>query len=251
MNCIIWNCRGASKPSFQKRVKELVHNHNPAILVVMETRVGGNRAREITESLPFDEAIRSDAIGFAGGVWVLWNSDRVDVAHLASTEQEIHCTVKVRTSNVIWLLSAVYASPRSAERHILWNNLMKVAELHNMSWVIAGDFNEPLLNDDKFGGRAVSTQNTTIKSTLEAILVGIFPILVHNPKSNVLIRWPCMEPNNASLTLTIVAFRILVLLKNETWNLCFVNKGLLLLHHKYKHEHELEQVLWLSHHVEP
>ncbi|KAK4568709.1 hypothetical protein RGQ29_004207 [Quercus rubra] len=33
-----------------------------------------------------------------------------------------------------------------------------------------------------------------------------------------------MEPNNASLTLTVVAFRILVLLKNETWNLCFVNK---------------------------
>ncbi|XP_075640271.1 uncharacterized protein LOC142612023 [Castanea sativa] len=62
-------------------------------------------------------------------------------------------TVKIRISNVIWLFSAVYASPRSAERHILWNNLMKVADFHNMPWVIAGDLNEPLANDDKFGGR--------------------------------------------------------------------------------------------------
>ena len=125
MDSIIWNCRGASKPSFQKRVREMVQKHNPAILVVMETHVGGNRVREITERLHFDGAIRSDAVGFASGIWVLWNSDRVNVAHLASTEQEIHFTVKVRISNVIWLFSTVYASPRYAERHILWNNLIK------------------------------------------------------------------------------------------------------------------------------
>ena len=128
----------------------------------METRVGGNRAREITKRLPFDGAIRSDAVGFTGGIWVLWNSNRVDVAHLANTEQEIHFTVKVRISNVIWLFSAVYTSPSCAERHILWNNLMKVADLHNRPWVIAWDFNETLVNDDKFGGRAVSVNSSLL-----------------------------------------------------------------------------------------
>ena len=128
----------------------------------METRVGGNRAREITKRLPFDGAIHSDAVGFTGGIWVLWNSNRVDVAHLANTEQEIHFTVKVRISNVIWLFSAVYTSPSCAERHILWNNLMKGADLHNRPWVIAWDFNETLVNDDKFGGRAVSVNSSLL-----------------------------------------------------------------------------------------
>ena len=123
---------GASKPSFQNRVRELVQNHNPEILVVMETRAGGNRAREITERLPFDGVIHTDTIGYDDGLWVLWNSNRVDVSHLFSTKQEIHFTVKVRISNVIWLSSAMYASPRSTKWHILWNNLMKVADLHNM-----------------------------------------------------------------------------------------------------------------------
>ena len=56
----------------------------------------------------------------------------------------------------------MYASPRCAERHILWNNLMKVADLHNMPWVIAGDFNELLVNDDKFGGRVVSVNSSLL-----------------------------------------------------------------------------------------
>ena len=53
------------------------------------------------------------------------------------------------------MFTAIYASLRAAERNILWNNLIKVAEMHNMPLVLAGDFNEPLMEDDKFGGRAV------------------------------------------------------------------------------------------------
>ena len=66
MNVIIWNCRGALKPNFQNHVRELVCNHNPAILVVMETHVGRERAREITNRLPFENVIHTDIIGFAG-----------------------------------------------------------------------------------------------------------------------------------------------------------------------------------------
>uniref|UniRef100_A0A7N2LFW7 DUF4283 domain-containing protein n=1 Tax=Quercus lobata TaxID=97700 RepID=A0A7N2LFW7_QUELO len=148
----------ALKPSFKKRVGDLVQNHNPDILVVMETCVEGDKTREITNLLPFDGAIHTDTIGYAGGLWVLWNVDRVEIALLSRTEQEIHAEVKVRFTNVSWLLSAVYASPRNAERQVLWINLMSVANLHNMPWVIAGDFNEPLLSEDKFGSRALEDE---------------------------------------------------------------------------------------------
>ena len=57
---------------------------------------------------------------------------------------------------------AIYASPRSAERHILGNSLIKVAKLHDMPWVLAGDFNEPLTGEDKFGGRPVSVNRSLL-----------------------------------------------------------------------------------------
>ena len=38
----------------------------------------------------------------------------------------------------------------------MWENLTKVVELHKLPWVIAGDFNEPLIDEDKFEGRGVN-----------------------------------------------------------------------------------------------
>ena len=162
MNMIIWNCRGALKPPFQSHVRELVQYHDPAILVLTETKIGGDRAKEISSRLPFDEAFHTDTIGYADGLWMLWNSNRVEVSILSSTEQEIHAIVKVLNSNLSWLFTVVYASPRTAERHILWENLNKVAELHNMPWVLAGDFNEPLLIRINLGGRAVSVNGSLL-----------------------------------------------------------------------------------------
>ena len=88
MNVIILNCRGALKPSFKIHVGELVQSYNPAILVVIETRVGGDRAREITDSLPFDGAFHTETIGYVGGLWVLWNADKVDVALLSKLSRK-------------------------------------------------------------------------------------------------------------------------------------------------------------------
>ena len=76
-----------------------MQSHNRAILVVMETRVGGDKAKEITDSLPFDGAFHTETIGYAGGLWVSWNADKVDLALLSSTEQEIHAEVKVPFTN--------------------------------------------------------------------------------------------------------------------------------------------------------
>ena len=130
MNIIIWNSRGVLKPNFQHHVSELARRHNPAILVVMETKLGGARVKEITDRLPFDGAIHTETIGFAGGLWLLWNADLVEVVQLAKTEQEIHVEihveVKVLATNLSWIFSAVYASPREVERNILWENLIKV-----------------------------------------------------------------------------------------------------------------------------
>lgn len=98
----------------------------------METRIGGDKAREIIDMLPFDGTIQLETIGYASGLWMLWNSDRVEIMTLANTEQEIHTVVKVRNSIYSWLFTAIYASSRTAERHVLWDNLIKVTEMHNM-----------------------------------------------------------------------------------------------------------------------
>lgn len=81
-----------------------------------------------------------------------WKKDEAEIELLASTEQEIHATVKVRSSGLSWFISAIYASPRLVERRIVWANLSKIAKLHNQPWLMLDDFNEVLNSEDKFGG---------------------------------------------------------------------------------------------------
>ena len=40
MNILIWNCKGELNPDFKRRIFEMVINHNAAIMVITETRVG-------------------------------------------------------------------------------------------------------------------------------------------------------------------------------------------------------------------
>ena len=62
----------------------------------------------------------------------------------------LYVKIKIR------MFFAIYASPRYAERQCLWDNLSSIANLHSLPWAIAGDFNEILMSDDKFGGRIVN-----------------------------------------------------------------------------------------------
>ena len=124
-------------------------------MIIMETKVCGDRAGRIVDRLPMDGANIANSIGLSGGLWLLWDSSQVEVVELSSTEQEIHATVS-SSSKPLWLLSAIYGSPRFEERCLLWENLNSVAKLHAIPCVITGDFNKVLMGDDKFGGRPVN-----------------------------------------------------------------------------------------------
>lgn len=74
------------KPQFKKTVMDLVEWHTPILMVITETRLSGARAMEIIEILPFNGFVVVDTIGFAGGIWLLWRTDQVQVDVLESTE---------------------------------------------------------------------------------------------------------------------------------------------------------------------
>ena len=93
---------------FKRRVMEMVVDH-----------FDGDRVVKIVEALPFDGFFATETISYAGGLWLLWKKEEVDVFVLSTTEQEIHATVKVRNSDLSWLISPIYASLRLAKRKLL------------------------------------------------------------------------------------------------------------------------------------
>ncbi|XP_023877886.1 uncharacterized protein LOC111990333 [Quercus suber] len=84
---------GANKPNFSNNVSDMIRRHCPAIMIISETKLYGIRAQNIIDRLPFDGAIVTNSFGRSGGLWLLWDSDQVEVSELSSTEQEIRALV--------------------------------------------------------------------------------------------------------------------------------------------------------------
>ena len=86
INMLIWNFWGAIRPTFCNVVSDMIRRHFPAIMIIIETKVSVDRAKEIIDRHPLDGVIFTNSIGLYGGLWVLWDIVQVELAELSSTE---------------------------------------------------------------------------------------------------------------------------------------------------------------------
>lgn len=131
-------------------MNDLVRVYNPVNMVLMETRVSGAQVAVVMNWIGFDKVLRMDAIGFSGGIWLFWRSERVEIELLSTTRQCMDVLVKQNTM-IPWLFTAVYASPNIACRDALWDYILDVSRMHNFPWLIGGDLNEIASVEEKRG----------------------------------------------------------------------------------------------------
>ncbi|XP_028775146.1 uncharacterized protein LOC114732008 [Neltuma alba] len=152
MKFLIWNSKGATSKGFVAALKSLKSSYRLDVVAILEPRVSGVVADRIIRSWGFRNSRRVEAEGFSGGIWLLWDSDEVQVENVVKDEQFIHC--KVRDGEEECLLIAVYGSPNEQKRQHLWGKLKMLVDKINEPWMVVGDFNDiksPL--EQKGGGR--------------------------------------------------------------------------------------------------
>ena len=125
MKILLGNYRGADNCNFRRNFANLNRVHRLDITVIIETRISGHRAKAVSPSLGFDSVCHSDATGFQGGIWVLWNDNNISLDILSMIEQSINAFVLVSPVNPSssWLFSTIYASPDFNKRLTLWEEL--------------------------------------------------------------------------------------------------------------------------------
>ncbi|XP_019170452.1 PREDICTED: uncharacterized protein LOC109166023 [Ipomoea nil] len=136
---LIWNCQGAGGRNFQRILQTLLKNHKPDLIGLVEPRVSGDHANDICSKLGFDDWVRVEAIGFSGGIWVLWNKP-LEITVEFTHPQFILLQVK-ELSGPPWVLAVVYASPTQHLRRRLWSALRANQQNILHPWLAAGDFN--------------------------------------------------------------------------------------------------------------
>lgn len=79
MDIVCWNVRGAASTKFKNNMLELIRLHCMDLLFICEPRISGEKALAVVKSLGFPCYGIVDSIGFVGGMWLLWDANKIHV----------------------------------------------------------------------------------------------------------------------------------------------------------------------------
>lgn len=71
MNIMMWNCYGIANDATIRAINNLVFAHDLCILVLLETRISGDRVINQCAKFGFFGCYKVDVDGFKGGLWLL------------------------------------------------------------------------------------------------------------------------------------------------------------------------------------
>ena len=149
MSILSWNCQGAGSTETVQQIREYRRKYFPDFLFLMETKQKFEYVNGLRKSLGYDQLITVKPEGLSGGLAVLWkDSYQVDV--LATNKRIID--LKVSLGSTFFFLACVYRDPVKAKRWEVWDPLVNIGLRRDEAWMLAGDFNQLLSNEEKSGG---------------------------------------------------------------------------------------------------
>lgn len=138
---MVWNCRGAGNNRFKNNFNDIVRQHRPEIVAILEPKVSLQSMGFFFQNLGFTRNTFIDPNGRSGGIWVLWDPTKVGVFTISINTQAIHVKIN-KNGYEDWVLSALYANPNPRLRDILWEGLKEFAEANHLPWAAIGDLND-------------------------------------------------------------------------------------------------------------
>ncbi|XP_061352346.1 uncharacterized protein LOC133297248 [Gastrolobium bilobum] len=136
---------------FGRVLKNTVRSIQICMIVLLETIVNSSTGSKIMNTCGFNSCFVEEAQGFSGGIWIMWDSNKINVEPLSHSDQMIHSRITLKSGDG-FLCTAIYASPREVRRSVLWDELKRLGSNMNEPWLVGGDFNEIVAATEKKGG---------------------------------------------------------------------------------------------------
>lgn len=74
---VCWNCKGTASQEFACKLREILVGFRPKIVILMDPWISGKMKDKVCKKLGKIWWIRSEAVGFSGGIWVMWYDDDI------------------------------------------------------------------------------------------------------------------------------------------------------------------------------
>lgn len=151
MSLLCWNCHGLGLPRTVRALHGLVSVKRPAILFLSEMKQRKSNTDAIRRRLGFPSCFAVERVGLAGGLLLCWFGD-AQVNIQSYFPGHIDAIVKVVGCDQPWRFTGFYRNPEISLQKNSWLLLSRLCDLFSGPWICGGDFNEILVNLEKWGG---------------------------------------------------------------------------------------------------
>ncbi|XP_059285190.1 uncharacterized protein LOC132038554 [Lycium ferocissimum] len=157
MNASIWNIRSVNTVEAFPRLIKLKHKYNLGFIILLEPFQQPDKIEEYRRRLGMQIALAN----VSGKIWIFVD-DLFEVETV--TDHMQHITFKLKSNGLQEdiVITIVYTRCTQRERLELWDSLEDIATNMNMNrpWMIGGDFNVIMSEEEKYRGLAVGANET-------------------------------------------------------------------------------------------
>lgn len=154
---LVYNCLGAGDDDFTRCMREGHRLHSAEVVAILEPRVQSFSLRNFFDQFGLTRAEFVEALQQAGGVWLLWNPNRVGVTIVESNMQTLAAIIS-KPDFPAWVSTIVYGSPSPNNRERLWGKLKFLLEQTGHPWTLAGGKLTHCISDDQRTGGSGRTR---------------------------------------------------------------------------------------------
>ncbi|CAM8934187.1 unnamed protein product [Rhodiola kirilowii] len=144
MRIFSWNYRGLARPWTVRALVDAIRVFHPRVVCLMETKKGNDGWDRLKMKLGFRNSFTVSCRGKSGGLAVLW-ADDVNLSICNFSRWHVDMVVM---DNSPFRLTLFYGDPVTTKRKFSWDLLRRLRGLMNLPWVVLGDFNEVLSNEE-------------------------------------------------------------------------------------------------------
>ncbi|XP_020253837.1 uncharacterized protein LOC109830891 [Asparagus officinalis] len=136
--------------------------YNISFMSLLETKIKDTKVLDIAKKIANNWDWCSNAsCTEKGRIISLWDPSFLEVHIIKSSPQQITCNVKALDGSLNCIISLIYGYNSSESRKDLWNELGLIQQTSgNIPWLLSGDFNAMINNEEKLGGAVLTEADT-------------------------------------------------------------------------------------------
>jgi hypothetical protein len=153
MTILGWNSRGVGPPATVQELFCLVQTYKPCLVFVCESRQSKERVENLRFRIGTKECFQVKEKGKGGGLY--WTKD-ITVDLLSFSNHHIDMHIRGGPFEQTWRGTFIYGEPKAYDHHHMWTKLRQIKDRSDRPWMMMGDFNEAMWQEEHFSVTARS-----------------------------------------------------------------------------------------------